>query len=60
MAGVPIEIDVDGVDRLPIEIEAAIYFVCLEAMQNAAKYAQASEVRVALAREDDGVAFRPG
>ena len=56
-AGVPVEIDVDGVDRLPIEIEAAIYFVCLEAMQNAAKYAQASEVHVALAREGDGIAF---
>ena len=48
----------DGVDRLPIEIEAAIYFVCLEAMQNAAKYAQASEVRVALVRDGDGIAFR--
>jgi signal transduction histidine kinase len=56
-AGVPIEIDVDGVGRLPIEIEAAIYFVCLEAMQNAAKYAHATELRVALAREGDGIAF---
>lgn len=57
-AGLPIEIDTDGVDRLPIEIEAAIYFVCLEAMQNAAKYAKASEVRVELAREGEGIAFR--
>ena len=57
MAGVPIEIDVDGVDRLPLEIEAAIYFVCLEAMQNAAKYARASRVHVSLARDHDGVAF---
>jgi signal transduction histidine kinase len=57
-AGLPIEIDVDGVGRLPIEIEAAIYFVCLEAMQNAAKYARASEIRIELAREGDGVAFR--
>ena len=56
-AGLPIEIDTDGVDRLPIEIEAAIYFVCLEAMQNAAKYAHATELRVALAREGDGIAF---
>ena len=56
-AGVPIVIDVDGVGRLPIEIEAAIYFVCLEAMQNAAKYAHATELRVALAREGDGIAF---
>ncbi|HEX5937199.1 MAG TPA: ATP-binding protein [Actinomycetota bacterium] len=56
-AGVPTDIDVDGVGRLPIEIEAAIYFVCLEAMQNAAKYAEASEVRVELARDGDGIAF---
>ena len=56
-AGIPIDIDVDGVGRLPIEIEAAIYFVCLEAMQNAAKYAHATEVRVALERENDAIAF---
>jgi signal transduction histidine kinase len=56
-SGVPIEIDVDGVGRLPIEIEAAIYFVCLEAMQNAAKYARASNVHVALVRDGDGIAF---
>ncbi|HZN43343.1 MAG TPA: ATP-binding protein [Actinomycetota bacterium] len=56
-AGIPIDVDVDGVGRLPIEIEAAIYFVCLEAMQNAAKYAHATEVRVALEREDDTIAF---
>lgn len=56
-SGVPVEIDVDGVGRLPIEIEAAIYFVCLEAMQNAAKYARASQIRVSLAHSEDGVAF---
>jgi signal transduction histidine kinase len=56
-SGVPVEIDVDGVGRLPIEIEAAIYFVCLEAMQNAAKYARASQVRVSLARDGEGIAF---
>ena len=56
-SGIPIDVDVDGVGRLPIEIEAAIYFVCLEAMQNAAKYANATEVRVALTREGDAIAF---
>jgi signal transduction histidine kinase len=56
-SGVRIEIAVDGVGRLPIEIEAAIYFVCLEAMQNAAKYAHASQVRVSLARDDEDIAF---
>jgi signal transduction histidine kinase len=56
--GVPVSIDNDGVDRLPIEIEAAVYFVCLEAMQNAAKYARAAGVRVHLARDDDSLSFR--
>jgi len=56
-AGVPVSVDSDGVDRLPIEIEAAVYFVCLEAMQNAAKYARGTEVRVRLARDDDGLSF---
>jgi signal transduction histidine kinase len=55
--GVPVSVDSDGVGRLPIEIEAAIYFVCLEAMQNAAKYARATRLRVRLARDDDGLSF---
>ncbi|HEV2950576.1 MAG TPA: ATP-binding protein [Actinomycetota bacterium] len=55
--GVPLSVDSDGVGRLPIEIEAAIYFVCLEAMQNAAKYARATTMRVRLTRDDDGLAF---
>ena len=67
-AGVPVHVDVDGIGRLPIELEAAIYFVCLEAIQNAAKYARASRVRVRIDRsgdaltfsiEDDGVGFDP-
>jgi signal transduction histidine kinase len=57
-AGVPLSVDSEGVDRLPIEIEAAVYFVCLEAMQNAAKYARATRVRVRLARDDDGLSFQ--
>jgi signal transduction histidine kinase len=57
-AGVPVSVDSDGVDRLPLEIEAAVYFVCLEAMQNAAKYARGAGVRVHLARDDDALSFR--
>ena len=57
-AGVPVSVDGDGVGRLPIEIEAAVYFVCLEAMQNAAKYARAAGVHVSLAREGDTLSFR--
>ena len=51
-----IEVDVD-VPRLPQEIEAAIYFCCLEAFQNAAKYAGNCEVNASIHERDGGVAF---
>ena len=41
VGSIPVVVDADGVDRQPIETEAAVYFCCLEAIQNAAKYAQA-------------------
>jgi signal transduction histidine kinase len=57
-----------GVGRYPQEIEATVYFCCLEALQNAGKYAEASHVDVTLeasngaltvAVEDDGDGFDP-
>ena len=36
----------DGVGRYPQDVEAAVYFSCLEALQNVAKYADASSVDV--------------
>jgi signal transduction histidine kinase len=67
-AALPVEIVSDGVGRYPQEIEAAVYFCCLEALQNAAKYARASRAVVRLAGddqslnfsvEDDGAGFDP-
>ncbi len=55
--GVPIEIEDAGVGRLPIEVEAAAYFVCLEAIQNAAKYAASSSVRVRLGSDGEALTF---
>ena len=58
----------DGIGRYDPEIEAGVYFSCLEALQNATKYAKASSVRVDLRQEDgqlmfsvsdDGVGFDP-
>ncbi|MGH9226344.1 MAG: histidine kinase [Acidimicrobiales bacterium] len=45
---VPFALVVEAVDvaRYPQEVEAAVYFCCLEAFQNAAKHAQASTVTV--------------
>ena len=58
----------DGIGRYPIELEAAVYFCTLEALQNAAKYAHASAITISF-REldgalefsvvDDGVGFDP-
>lgn len=44
----PVTIDTDWVARLPDRIEAALYFCCMEAVQNAAKHSSASMVRVRL------------
>lgn len=65
----PVTLAMDGVGRLPPEIENAVYFCCLEALQNSAKHAGgASRVTVALQDgdelrfevSDDGSGFRPG
>ncbi|MGH2572683.1 MAG: histidine kinase, partial [Actinomycetota bacterium] len=37
-AALPVEIEGDGIGRYPQEVEAAVYFCALEALQNAAKY----------------------
>jgi len=59
----------DGIGRYPIELEAAVYFCTLEALQNAAKYAHASAITISFREQggaleftvtDDGVGFDPG
>lgn len=43
--------------RYPVEVEAAVYFTCLEAIQNAAKYAGGTDVTVRLAATVDAIEF---
>ena len=38
-AAVPTTVDADGIGRYPPEKEAAVYFCCMEALQNAGKHA---------------------
>ncbi len=52
-AAVPVAVHPDGVGRYPQEVEAGAYFCVLEALQNVAKYAEASRVDVRL-RADNG------
>jgi len=45
---VPVELDVRAVGRLPERVEVAAYYVISEALTNAAKYSDASVVRIAV------------
>ena len=38
-AALPTAVDAEGIGRYPQEVEAAVYFCCLEALQNAGKHA---------------------
>ena len=55
-SSLPTMVSADGVQRHDTDIEAAVYFCCLEAMQNAGKYAGAdATVCVAVGTDDNGV-----
>ncbi|HEY8754867.1 MAG TPA: sensor histidine kinase [Candidatus Dormibacteraeota bacterium] len=56
-ATVPVTVDGDGIGRYSQDVEAAVYFSVLEAMQNIQKYAGASTVVVRLREEADRLAF---
>jgi signal transduction histidine kinase len=65
---IPVEVAADGLGRYPREVEAAAYFCVLEALQNVAKYADASRAIVRMSAgegelrfevEDDGAGFDP-
>src|SRR5215471_18222029 len=47
-SAVPVTVETDGIGRFSQDTEAAVYFCCLEALQNIAKYAQASSARICL------------
>ena len=66
---VPVDVHADGIGRCSQEVESAVYFSCLEAMQNVAKYANASHVTIDLEESggslrftvvDDGIGFDVG
>ena len=65
---VPVTVEAAEVGRYPQDIEAAVYFCVLEALQNVAKYARASAAKVTLCQDgplltftvaDDGQGFDP-
>jgi signal transduction histidine kinase len=53
----PVRVEPNGVGRYQAEAEATAYFCVLEALQNAAKYAEASSAVVRLGHEDGDLVF---
>ncbi len=54
----PADLEASGVGRYPEEVEAAVYFCCLEAMQNAAKHAgDGATVRLVVSERDHALTF---
>ena len=56
-ASIPVTIVPDGVGRYGQDIESAVYFCCLEALNNIAKYATASSAEIRLAQTEEALTF---
>jgi signal transduction histidine kinase len=54
---VPVTVDADGIGRYGQDTEAAVYFCCLEALQNIAKYAHAAQARIRLRAQNGTLRF---
>jgi signal transduction histidine kinase len=54
-SALPVELSADDGVRLPVDMEAALYFCCLEALQNAAKHSHGTCVRITFGRTPEGV-----
>ena len=56
-AALPVEVEADGVGRYLQDVEAAVYFCTLEALNNVAKYAEATNATVRLGQHDGHLSF---
>jgi signal transduction histidine kinase len=54
---VPVTVEADGIGRYPQDTEAAVYFCCLEALQNIGKYARATQARICLEAQNGNLTF---
>src|SRR3989442_2625632 len=55
---IPVNLWVDDVPRQPREVEGAVYFCCLEALQNVVKSAEASAVDLHISTDKSMLTFR--
>ena len=53
-AALPTSVDAEGIGRYPQQVEAAVYFCCLEALQNAGKHAGEGADATVTLREVEG------
>ena len=53
----PVAVEADGIGRFPQDTEAAVYFCCLEALQNIAKYARATQAWIWLQAQNGTLRF---
>jgi signal transduction histidine kinase len=67
-SALPVAVDAGGIGRFSQDTEAAVYFCCLEALQNITKYAHATSARICLHASngtlrftvsDDGTGYDP-
>jgi signal transduction histidine kinase len=56
-APLPVAVEAEGVGRYSQDVEAAVYFCTLEALQNVAKYAGATKAGVRLAATNGSLTF---
>ena len=57
-AVIPTQVHADGIGRYPPVLEAAVYFCCLEALQNAGKYAgEGASATVGIRQDGDNLIF---
>jgi signal transduction histidine kinase len=57
-AALPTAVEADGIGRYPQAVEAAVYFCCLEALQNAAKHAgPGAEATITVREEERALLF---
>ena len=56
-AAVTTTVRAEDIGRYPQDVEAAVYFTVLEAMNNVAKYAEASAAEIALAQRNGSLEF---
>jgi signal transduction histidine kinase len=56
-AGLHVSVEAEDIGRYPREVEAAVYFTVLEALQNTSKYADATQSVVSLRQDEAGLRF---